>query len=605
MTTGAVDNVPHATERAPLTLDEAADDSVLAEASAERLRLLGTDWTGPLSQFVTAYAASAGHPVSVPAPTAGSVAAELEDLADEPGPVVTAVRVEDVFAELRWDSAAVLDAAALRELFDGADRRIAEFATRLRDQLARHATRYVVVPPVFPPLPLPVAERSTALRLARLAGRVTDALVETLADLPHGSVLDTDRALDTLPRIAWAGDSESRTVCPVLSPEAASLIARDLVPRLRLVWQPKVLVTDLDGTLWKGILSEDGPDRVRSRAITGEAEHRWWQRLLQCARGQGFIIAVCSKNSPGALDAFTDSALRERNGLLVAPEDFAAVSTRWTPKSEQLATMARTLDLPTDVFVLVDDNPVELAEVAAARPEITTLRFPGPDGGWLRLCETLQRLTAVGDSPLTREDRERAHYYGLRYRSETARAEAVSVDEFLASLDMRLELSAVGPGQSADRCLQLLNRANRFHLTGHRFNDTSWRRLVDSPTTEVFTARLVDTFGDHGVCAVVVVETMQDQVWLREFAMSCRVLNRTLESAVFDWLVGREGRSVAARWCPTGRNDTVLEALRGHGFTQVSEPAADSGTAVSVVFDPSVHEARVSNFVEVRLAQTS
>ncbi|ANS70154.1 enzyme involved in methoxymalonyl-ACP biosynthesis-like [Streptomyces lincolnensis] len=605
MSAGAVDHLPHAAAPAPLSLRQAAERASLSPASAEKVRLLGTAWTGQLALFFRAYAASTGHPVAVPAPAAGALDAELRSLAGEPGPVVTAVCVEDVFGELRWESSAPLDAAALQELFAGSDRRIADFATRLRDQLARHATRYVIVPPVLPPLPLPVAERSLALRLARLAGRITDALVETLAGLPHGSVLDTDRTLETLPRAAWADGIEPRTPGPVLSEEAASLIARDLVTRLRLAWQPKVLVSDLDGTLWRGILSEDGPAGVRSHAVAEDAAHRWWQRMLLCARGQGFIIGVCSKNSPNALDAFTDAALREHVGLLVPPADFAAVSTSWTPKSEQLGAMAKALDLPTDVFVLVDDNPVELAEVAATHPDITTLRFPGPGEDWSRLCRTLQDLTAVGDSPLTREDRERAHYYGLRYRSEAARAKAMSVDDFLASLDMRLELAPVGPGHATDRCLQLLNRANRFHLTGHRFDDASWLRLVDDPDTEVFTARLIDTFGDHGICAVIVTDTAKDRVRLREFAMSCRVLNRTLETAVFDWLIGRSRRPVHVTWCPTGRNDTVLEALRGHGFPTVTRAAARTDGAVTVVFDPAVDEARGKNFVEVRLSRTS
>jgi FkbH-like protein len=599
MASAVVDHIPLAARPPHLSLDEAAGLAASSRGSGERVRLLGTSWIARLPLWTTAYGQSAGHPVDIAAPTDEPLAVQFAGLGGAPGPVVTAVCVEDVFDELRWDSSAPLDVPALQRLFKDSDRRIERFASELRDHLARHASRYVVVPPVFPPLPLPVAERSAAIRLARLAGRITDALVDALADLPHGSVLDTDRALDTLPRSAWAKDTGPRTVCPQLSEQAASLIARDLAPRLRLTWQPKVLVTDLDQTLWSGILSEDGADGVRSRAVEGEAEHHWWQRLLLCARAQGFIIAVCSKNSPGSLNAFTDSALRERRGLVITPDDFAAVSTEWTPKSEQLAAMARALDLPTDVFVLVDDNPVELAEVAAARPEITTLHFPGTGEGWLRMCRTLQDLTAVVDSPLTQEDRKRAQYYGLRYRSETARATARSTDEFLASLAMCLTLSPVAAEHSPDRCLQLLNRANRFHLTGHRYDEVSFKQLATRPGVEVFTGRLTDSFGDHGICAVIVVESTAEGVWLREFAMSCRVLNRTLETAVFDWLADRTRLPVSAVWHSTGRNDTVYEALRDRGFSV----AARQGDATTLRIDHGERGApSVQGHVEVRVA---
>jgi FkbH-like protein len=203
-------------------------------------------------------------------------------------------------------------------------------------------------------------------------------------------------------------------------------------------------------------------------------------------------------------------------------------------------------------------------------PELQTLPFPSDASGWPAFCRSLQELTATSDATLTDEDRDRARLYALRYRSEVARASARSFEDFLASLDMRLEVEPARSPAAASRAQQLLNRANRFHLTGHRYDEGSWAQLV-ADGRDAFTARLVDGYGDHGICAVVVAEPGDRSTSVVELAMSCRVLNRTLDAALLDWLAKRSGGALTAAFRRTGRNDAVLEALLDEGFSVVTD----------------------------------
>ena len=312
-------------------------------------------------------------------------------------------------------------------------------------------------------------------------------------------------------------------------------------------------------------MSEDGEEHVASRDADGQRHHRHWQRLLQCARAQGHILAVCSKNSAGAFAPFTDEDLRRRTGVLVGPDDFAAISTAWDPKSSQLAVLSAGLIRLTAVLVRIAGNGVELAEVNAARPEISTLPFPS-GGNWAEFCRTLSHLTAVVDGPLTQEDRRRAQYYALRYQAETARAAATDIGSFLASLDMKVEISQASGDEAVDRSLQLLNRANRCHLTGNRFDETTWRAWARRDDVTVLTARLVDRFGDHGVCAVLAVESAPGASWLCELAMSCRVVNRGLEHALTGWMIESFPGPVRTTWTDTGKNAIVRDMLAALGF---------------------------------------
>jgi FkbH-like protein len=525
---------------------------------ASALRLVSSSTTTELAALLRAYARVDGQDWSISGQDYGPLPQQLAQLPADGAATVVLVTVEDLLPELSYrgdhdwtDTRGLDDARAVTD-------RIAAGIELLADGMAQLRGPAVVVPPVVGPPALPVRSRATATRLATLPVAIGQRLAQAF-----DPVLDVDQALADLPQRRRSDDRLHLRAGSPFSVEAATRLAYAIDRILRPPSARKVLVTDLDGTLWPGVLADEGAEQVGSGQPDSRV-HRLWQRLLLAARAQGVLLAVCSKNDPGSFLAFEDAALRERAGLLLAPDMFSAVSTSWQPKSTQLLELSERLGVGLDSFVLVDDNPVETAEVAHELPEVEVLRFPADGRGLAAFCADLQRAFIQPAGVLTAEDRSRADLYRLRHQAEQARAQAPSVSAFLSSLDMVLTMTPAA-SSAALRVQQLLNRTNQFTLTGNRYTDAEWAALRGTDDTSVYAGQLTDAYGDHGICVALVVDRAGPVPRLVEFAVSCRVFNRGVETAVLRWLVRHSGGTVLADWLPTGRNDKVRAALIAHG----------------------------------------
>jgi FkbH-like protein len=588
-------------DRPALTYAEALARTVAADAGeGPELWVVSSATTTEFAAFLRAHAIGRGSDWTVRGQQYGPLLAQLDAPTDTGARMVVVVGVEDVFPELDYRGDTAWTPSSIEDLVGALDQRIAAFAATLvaatRSGVPGQDSRTVVVPPVVDPPALPIAAPA-AQQLGRLCDSITTALVRAAAD---GSncvrVMDAAAALTCLPRDAWRDDRLLTAAGSRQSPAAASLLARAVDQALCPPQPRKVIVTDLDDTLWAGTIGEDGATGVDSHPHGDAQHHRMWQRMLLLARAHGVLLAVCSRNEPSVLDVFDDPAERSRIGLLLDRGHLAAVSASWEPKSVQLRALADALGMATSTLVLVDDNPVELAEVTRALPDVWTLRFP-PDGAGLHafyreLAEAIRPADAGTD-----EDARRGELYGMRERAERARGASGSARDFLASLDMRLDIRHLDDSGS-ERARQLVNRANQFHLTGRRYDEAGWALLRSEPGTRIRTARLHDRFGDHGVCGVLVTDEDPDMVRIVELVLSCRVFNRTVESAL---LVAAydPARSLTARLRATGRNDRVRAALLEHGFT-----ADSADTAVLSLADVSLLRDR-DRVIDVRPAQAT
>jgi FkbH-like protein len=541
-------------------------------AAVTPLRLVSSATTSALATFLRAYAARRGQGWEIVVCDYGPLTVQLGALAVADTPLVVVVGVEDVFAELSYRADTEWTTASLTRALSASGERIQAAAARTRAALEPQHGRTVVVPPVADAPALPTSHRHLAARMGRLSSLIGHAL----GDQFEGTgvhVLDVNAALEALPRQRWRDDTLLVDTGSPLSTEATSLLASAIDRVLACaVGRRKVLVTDLDNTVWRGVLGEDGPAGVGSHPHGPQQVNRLWQRMLRLAAEEGMLLAVCSKNDPDVLEALADQQSRERAGLLLDWSEFAAISVNWQPKSVQIAALAARLGLPLDAFVLVDDDPVELAEVAAGAPEVLTLRFPADAAGLHDFALALQRVLVSDGAHGTEESRSRSRLYALRDQVETELSATGSTSEFLSELGMRASVEPVDQ-HTEPRARELLDRTNQFHLTGRRYDDQQWRRIRTDPELTGYIVRLTDRFGDHGICGLVLLRVTGDRTEMVEMAVSCRVFNRTLETAVLRWVADRFPLPLSARWRSTGRNQRVRDLLGAHGFHP--EPTGD------------------------------
>jgi FkbH-like protein len=349
-------------------------------------------------------------------------------------------------------------------------------------------------------------------------------------------------------------------------------LARHLAGRTK-----KTLAVDLDGTVWGGVLGEDGPDGIEvADSVKGEA-FRGFQRALKQISGQGVLLAAVSKNDLRPVREVLSGHPR----MTLREDDFVRIVANWRPKHDNLTELAGSLNVGLDSFVFVDDSPYECGLVRHALPDVAVIAVD--DDPALHL----DRLLADGwfdTRVLTDEDRGRVS----KYRDELVRKDFLdsfdSLQDYLRELRVAVRLGPAGEAELA-RVSQLTLRTNQFNLTTRRLQPQQVRELAGDPATQVLAICSADRFGENGLVGVVTVRRDGDVAHLDDFLLSCRVFSRGIEqaclSAVLRHAKDSGARAVAGYYRRTPKNGMVAEFYPRYGF----RPAESDGTFVHDLAD--------------------
>ena len=331
----------------------------------------------------------------------------------------------------------------------------------------------------------------------------------------------------------------------------------------------KAIVTDLDNTLWGGVIGEDGPERIKIGRETPEgAVYSDLQRYLAALASRGILLAVASKND----EAIAESGLNHPDSVL-KKTDFAVFCANWRPKSDNIRDIARQLNIGLDSLVFLDDNPVERAQVALELPMVAIPDIGEDCTGYVR---HLERNGWFDPATVSIDDLARSSYYAGNAAREELAAAADSYGEFLLSLAMQAEIAPFNP-LYLERLTQLINKTNQFNLTTLRLTQTEVSARIDSPQWLTLYARLADRFGDNGLVAALSGIIQKDCLEIDLWLMSCRVLKRELEKAMLDELVRhcrqRGIANIIGRYRPSGKNAMVSQLYAELGFATTGEEA--------------------------------
>lgn len=408
----------------------------------------------------------------------------------------------------------------------------------LRDRAAAAAARLAArgAPVLYLPAPLP----PVWARPNQVA-----ALAAWLESLMHGL------GAELLPAAAFALGSYLGSGCPVGGAMLGEVATRAVAAALAARREPaKVIVTDLDNTLWSGVIAEDGADHVAFGPEGRGFRHFVYQTLLARLKAEGALLAAVSRND---LEVVLPPL---RSGRMVLKEDdFVAVVASYHAKSAQVRELASRLNLGLDAFVFVDDNPVELAEVELELPQVERMAFPTRDEDLPALLAQLSARFARAE--VTDEDRQRTELYRRRLASMApAELAGADISAFLRDLDMVLTLHD-RTGGDRTRAVQLINKTNQFNLNGRRVSDEEVAAVL-AAGGRLFGASLADRTGSHGEILACLVDP--DGV-VRSLVMSCRVFQRRVEHAFFAWLCQRGLAPAAMDYQRTERNEPIRQFL--------------------------------------------
>jgi FkbH-like protein len=344
----------------------------------------------------------------------------------------------------------------------------------------------------------------------------------------------------------------------------------------------KLLITDLDHTLWHGVIAEDGVQGIAASAEGVGYRHFVYQGLLLRLKGEGILLAAVSRNSP-------EVALAPLQGgnLLMTEDDFVAVVASYHAKSAQIRELTRQLNLGLESVVFVDDNPVELEEVARQLPAVQCLAFPVKDSG---LPEFLNALVErCGHGTVTAEDRGRTELYRRRLEGMVPQeAQGADLEQFLKDLRMRLVVHDRSRGDRT-RAVQLINKTNQFNLNGIRWTNEAVGEVL-ARGGRLFTAELNDRTGSHGeilACLISPDGTVQS------FVLSCRVFQRRVEHVFCAWLARHASAPARIRFAATTRNEPFQMFMKDPSFGWPTDEGLVSWDAAAFA---RAHEAALSLF---------
>jgi len=322
----------------------------------------------------------------------------------------------------------------------------------------------------------------------------------------------------------------------------------------------KVLVLDLDNTLWGGVVGDDGLQGIELGPETADGEaFVAFQTYAKQLSKRGIILAVCSKNR----DEVARSVFREHSAMVLKEDDISCFVANFSDKAANLRQIARTLNVGLDSLVFADDNPVERALIRRELSEVLVVEMPEDPAYFARAVEACKAFPL---RTLTREDLGRvASYRAMAAVQEASADSGTDLEQFLIGLEPVAHVERVDPS-TVDRIVQLIRKTNQFKLNLTTFQETE---VLDS-APHVLALKLVDRLQDYGIVAIAVTRPSGETLHILNWVMSCRVFGRRLEDAMLELLAAH----AAAHGCtvletahtPTEKNVIIPDILRRLGF---------------------------------------
>lgn len=364
---------------------------------------------------------------------------------------------------------------------------------------------------------------------------------------------------------------------PILAEQIARLI-RTLQGKVQ-----KCLVTDLDNTLWGGVIGDDGMEGIQIGSMgigTAFSDLQAWIKELS---QRGIAVAVCSKNN----EEIAKEPFLKHKEMVLRLDDISVFLANWGDKATNIQKIQQILNIGMDSIVFLDDNPFERNLVRSTLPEVIVPELPEDPTKYLSV---LQELGPVETVKISTEDQKRTR----RYREEADRKQLqdtfTNIEAYLDSLKMQ---AIVKPFDafSMPRVAQLSQRSNQFNLRTRRYTEQDLAKMVQNRERyETMAVELRDRFGEYGIICVVVLERIEPKTWfLDTLLMSCRVLKRSVEEFVFNHIVTQAKvigiEQIVGEYLPTKKNGMVKELLGNYGFVLLREAVGEGDSWLLQVQD--------------------
>ena len=395
-------------------------------------------------------------------------------------------------------------------------------------------------------------------------------LSERLADLSNVHLMNSTRWMQGVGTGAWSQRMWYLTKTP-FSNEVFLAAAKDLIAHMERSQglAIKLIVLDLDDTLWGGVVGDDGWQNLHlgGHDPIGESFVDF-QRTLKALKDRGLLLAIASKNE----ESVALEAMEKHPEMILRRTDMVAIRIDWNDKASNIQSIIQELNLGARSVMFIDDNPVERSRVKEFLPEVFVPDWPENK---LLYTEKLRSLPVFNLDAISAEDLARTQMYQEEVVRERSKAAFGEVEAWLRSLETTVTAARVDEGDFA-RVHQLFGKTNQFNLSTWRPSEKELRERMQQPSYQLWSFRVNDRFGDAGLTGVVGLDLSDPQsAVISDLILSCRVMGRQVEETLlhvaFVMAELADKVRIEAHFKPTAKNKPCLDFMLRSGFDSSGE----------------------------------
>jgi FkbH-like protein len=327
----------------------------------------------------------------------------------------------------------------------------------------------------------------------------------------------------------------------------------------------KLVVVDLDNTLWCGVAgeSEFGTGHQIGLSIY-HSSFVGTHQALKILKHRGVLLALCSRNNQA--DAFEIWERLEEaataHGVshnLLRRDDFVIHRINWREKSANVAEIAAQLGVAPDAILFIDDSAAERAAMQAAFPAIRTI------GENVHLVRTfLLTDPCLQPNVVTAESASRSEMTKAQLAREELRGQASDPHTFLRELRVRMKICRVRGRERLARIVELVQRTTQFNTTLAAVSAADVAAYLEDENRALYSFEVADRFTDYGLVGACLLTGGE----IDSFVLSCRVIPLHVEIPFLAHLLRHYGREPIEGAIVEGpRNQPCQRFYADAGFT--------------------------------------
>ena len=290
----------------------------------------------------------------------------------------------------------------------------------------------------------------------------------------------------------------------------------------------RVIVLDLDNTLWGGVVGDDGNYGIEyGNDFPGNC-FKIFQNYLKLLKNRGILLTISSKNNYDTVE----NVFKERKDFELKLDDFICIKANWEPKYKNVLEISREIGIGIDNFLFIDDNIVEREQMKLNIPNINILDLPTQPELYY---ESLIKSPFFNCIKIKEEDFKRNDAYIAKMNIDSSKDKYNNLEDFYKSIEYEVYINNLN-NENFDRCVQLINKTNQFNMTTLRLNHEELKELSSNKLYQTFVIGYKDKYTSYENMGVLILKKNENIIEIVNYLMSCRIIGRGVEKYIFNWI---------------------------------------------------------------------